>query len=183
MKRLFKFRYPKIAVLVAVIILAYFIFSNQSVQEFVSKLGGWGYLSAFIAGMFFTFGFTSPLSAGLFITLNPDNIWLAGIVGGFGAMLGDILIFQLIRFSFMDEFKRLEHTKTLKILSSQMDRFLGHKIKIYLIYALAGFFIASPLPDEAGVIMLAGLTKIKLCVLAVLGFILNTIGILILLAL
>jgi len=44
-----------------------------------------------------------------------------------------------------------------------------------------GILIASPLPDEAGVIMLAGLTKIKSNVFAILSFSLNTAGILILL--
>jgi uncharacterized membrane protein YdjX (TVP38/TMEM64 family) len=50
-------------------------------------------------------------------------------------------------------------------------------------YAFAGILIASPLPDEAGVIMLAGLTKIKTWALAIISIILNTIGILIMLSL
>ena len=183
MRRLFKFKYPKIFALILVIILSYFVFSNPNVREFVSHLNGWGYLSAFLAGTLFTFGFTSPLSAGLFITLNPENIWLAGILGGLGAMLGDLFIFKIIRFSFMDEFERLEHTPNMKKFSMLMDNFLGHRIKVYLMYALAGFFIASPLPDEAGVIMMAALTRIKPGVLAIFSLTCNTIGILILLVL
>jgi len=182
MKRLFKFKYPKLALLALVIATSYFIFSNPQIQDFVSQLNGWGYFSTFIAGIFFTFGFTSPLSAGLFITLNPSNIWLAGILGGFGAMVGDLLIFQLIRFSFMDEFRRIKHTATMKKFSILMDNVLGHKIKVYVMYALAGFFIASPLPDEAGIIMMAGLTKIKPGILAICSLLLNSLGILILLA-
>ena len=181
MKRLFKFRYPKLLAFVLIIIAAYFIFSNPTVSNFMLMLNGWGYFGAFISGMFFTLGFTSPISAGFFITLNPENIWLAGILGGIGAMLMDLLIFKFIRFSFMDEFKRLKHTKTMKELNYLIENTFGHKIKIYLMYALTGFFIASPLPDEAGVIMLAGLTKIKANVLAVISFILNTLGILFLL--
>ena len=113
MKRLFKFRYPKLLAFVLIIIAAYFIFSNPTVSNFMLMLNGWGYFGAFISGMFFTLGFTSPISAGFFITLNPENIWLAGILGGIGAMLMDLLIFKFIRFSFMDEFKRLKHTKTM----------------------------------------------------------------------
>ena len=50
-------------------------------------------------------------------------------------------------------------------------------------YAFAGILIASPLPDEAGVTMLAGLTKISVKSLALISFILNTLGIIILLIL
>lgn len=177
------FDYPKLTLLVIAIITAYFIFSNPKVDVFVLSLNNLGYLGVFIAGIFFAFGFTAPLSAGFFITLNPENILLAGILGGIGAMISDLLIFKFIRFSFMDEFQRLEHTKTMRKLSNLIEKTLGHKIRIYFMYAFAGILIASPLPDEAGVIMLAGLTKIRAKILALISFILNTLGILILLAL
>lgn len=182
LKPLSGFHYPKITGLILAIIAAYFIFSNPQVASYVSSLNSWGYLGVFIAGIFFTLGFTSPLSAGFFITLNPENIWLAGILGGIGAMLGDLLIFKFIRFSFMDEFHRLKKTTIMKKISSLIDNTLGQKIKVYIMYAFAGFLIASPLPDEMAVIMLAGLTKIKINILAIISFVMNTLGILILLS-
>jgi len=183
LKLLTGFDYPKLTFLILAIIASYIIFSNSSVQNVIEHLDSAGYVGAFLAGIFFTFGFTSPFSAGYFITLNPSNIWLAGILGGVGAMLGDLFIFQIIRVSFMDEFERLKRTKIMKKLSELIEKTLGHKIKIYLMYIFAGILIASPLPDEAGVIMLAGLTKIKSNILAIISFILNTTGILILLCL
>jgi hypothetical protein len=111
---LYNFRYRKIALLVLSIIAAYFIFSNPKVSILMTHIGSWSYLGVFIAGIFFTLGFTSPLSAGFFITLNPENIWLAGILGGLGAMFGDLLIFKFIRFSFMDEFHRLKKTAIMR---------------------------------------------------------------------
>jgi len=176
-----RFKYPKIAVLILAIILAYIIFSNPSVSDFVSHLGNLSYLGVFIAGMLFTFGFTSPFAAGFFIILNPSNIWISGIIGGIGAVVSDLFIFNLIRVSFRDEFKRLGKTKLIKNTEKIIEKSLGHKIKTYLMYAIVGILIASPLPDEAGIIMLAGLTKIKVKTLAIVSFILNTIGILILL--
>ena len=64
MKRLIKFRYPKIAGLVFAIILAYIVFSNPIVEGFVTHLNSLSYLGMFIAGLLFSFGFTSPFSAG-----------------------------------------------------------------------------------------------------------------------
>ena len=180
-KRLFDFKYPKIMLFVLAIILAYTIFNNTIIQGVISHLGSWSYLGIFIAGMLFTFGFTAPFAAGFFITLNPQNIWLAGIIGGIGAMFSDLLIFRFIRISFRKEFNMLKKEKISRKIESMINKTVGNKIKIYLMYIFAGFLIASPLPDEAGVIMLAGLTKIKQNILAIASFILNTIGIIILL--
>jgi len=177
-----KFKYPKIAGFIVVVALAYIIFSSPSVSAFVSSLNSTGYLGAFIAGMFYTFGFTSPISAGFFIDLNPSSILLAGVLGGIGSLIGDMLIFDFIRFSFMDEFKSLGKEKPIKWVGRLLEKLLGKKIVSYVVYLLAVAFIASPLPDEAGITLLAGFTKIKASAIAVIGIISNTIGIIILLS-
>ena len=81
----------------------------------------------------------------------------------------------------MDEFERLGKTKMMKKTSYYIQKFFDHKIKVCLMYAFAAILIASPLPDEAGIILLAGLTKIKAFALGVISIICNTAGILILL--
>ena len=175
--------YPKLTALFICIILAYFLFSNPSTQTYVSHLGSYGYLGVFIAGILFAFGFTAPFSVGFFISLNPANIWIAGIIGGLGALMSDLIIFSTIKVSFEDEFKKLRNSKTFVRITRLIERSIKEKIRIYLMYAFAGILIASPLPDEAGVTMLAGLTKISAKSLALISFILNTLGILILLTL
>jgi len=175
--------YPKLTALVICIILAYFLFSNPSTQTYVSHLGSYGYLGVFIAGILFAFGFTAPFSVGFFISLNPANIWIAGIIGGLGALMSDLIIFSTIKVLFEDEFKKLRNSKTFVRITRLIERGIKEKIRIYLMYAFAGILIASPLPDEAGLTMLAGLTKISAKSLALISFILNTLGILILLTL
>jgi len=176
----FHFHYPKISILALLIMLAYVVFRNPYVQDFVSSLGALEYIGVFIAGIFFTFGFTAPFASGFFIVLNPSNPLFVAILGGIGAMLGDLLIFSLIRFSFIDEFKRLEKATIIKGIRNEMKLHFNHRARLYLLFALAGLIIASPLPDEAGVIMLAGLTNIKPRVMAIISFIFNTLGIFIL---
>ena len=180
--KLFRFKYPKLLVFTLAIILAYWIFNKPVVGEFFSGLSnGLGYIGVVIAGFLFSFGFTVPFSVGMFITLAPKNIFLATILGGFCAMLADLLIFNFVRFSFMDEFRRLEKTSIIKKASKLIDYSLGHKLKVYFMYAFAGLIIASPLPDEAGVSILAGLTKIKQNKLVLISWFLNSLGILIML--
>jgi hypothetical protein len=180
MKRLFKYKYPKLFSLIVIIFASYLIFKNPEVVKIISNLGDLGYLGVFIAGLLFSFGFTSPISAGFFLVLNPKNILLASIIGGLGAMFADLFIFKFIRLSFKDEFNRLKKEKISIKTKRLIKKILDKKIRVYLMYILAGGLIASPLPDEAGVILLAGLTKIKARFLAIIGFILNTFGILVL---
>lgn len=181
MKRWFKFKYPKIMLLVICIILAYLVFRNPDVLRFISNLRTLGYLGTFIAGIFFAFGFSAPFAAGYFITLNPGNVWLAGGIGGLGALTGDLLIFNFIRISFKKEIESIKKTKLISEIDVFLNESIFKKARIYLMYAIVGLIIASPFPDEIGVIMLAGLTRIKVSVLAVVSFILNTLGILLLL--
>ena len=181
MKRLFKFRYPKITILLISIILSYIILRNPDVSSFIQNLGDMSYFGIFISGMIFAFGFTAPFAVGFFLTLNPQSIILAGIIGGAGALVADLIIFKFIRISFTDEFNQLERTKALRKVALLIEKKLKHKLTVYIMYALAGIMIASPLPDEAGIIMLAGLTKIKMHSLAILSFLLNTLGIIIIL--
>ncbi|MBU3912995.1 MAG: hypothetical protein KKB21_00825 [Nanoarchaeota archaeon] len=181
--RLFKFRYPKLLGLIISIVLAYYIFKNPIVAGYISHLNLLGYFGTFFAGMLFAFGFTAPIAAGFFITLNPANIWLAGVIGGCGALIADLIIFRFIRLSFEGEFNLLKKNKTVIKTGNLIERSVGKRIQMYLMYTFAGILIASPLPDEAGIIMLAGLTQIDEKTVAKLGFALNTIGILALLAL
>jgi hypothetical protein len=107
---------------------------------------------------------------------------LSAVIGGLGALIGDLFIFN-VKFSFKDEFLILERTLVLKEVNYLIKTTLGKKIKMYLLYVFAGIIIASPLPDESGILMLAGLSHIKLKVLALISFIFNTLGILIMLLL
>jgi hypothetical protein len=181
MRRLFRFKYPKITLLIVFSILAYWIFSQGSVQGFVEHMGRLSYLGVFIAGILFSFGFTTPFAIGYFLVANPSNIYLAALIGGCGSVVSDLTIFKIIRFSFMDEFKRLEKTKPMKDIHSLLSSKFLARVRVYLLYAFAGIIIASPLPDEIGVTMLAGLSRIKTSVLVVISLVMNTLGIFVML--
>jgi uncharacterized membrane protein YdjX (TVP38/TMEM64 family) len=181
MKRFFRFKYPKLALICISVIASYLLFSNAHIQSIVSGLNSLTYIGIFIAGMLFSFGFSTPFAIGFFLTASPGNIFLAAFIGGIGAMASDILIFHFIKFTVMDEFNRLKKTKPMKIMIDEIKKDFRKKIRNYLTYFFAGIIIASPLPDELGVGMLAGLTAIKPKILALISFIMNSVGILIML--
>lgn len=176
-KKIIGFQYPKLLILIVSIILAYYIFSQSSVMDWVGGLNNLSYLGIFIAGMLLAFGFSAPFSVGFFIAAQPQNILLATLIGGFGAMMGDMIIFKTIKLSFMDEFHKLEKTKTIKFIEEKIKNNKNILIKHYLMYIFAGIMIATPLPDEIGVSMIAGLTTIKPLFLSIVSFILHALAI------
>ncbi|MEX2017125.1 MAG: hypothetical protein WD876_01495 [Candidatus Pacearchaeota archaeon] len=174
-KRLLSFKYPKLMLLVAAIVLAYYVFKLPSVKIFVSGLQV-NYISDFIAGILFSFGFTTPFSIGYFITTTPANILITSLIAGVGSVIGDMIIFRTIKISFMDEFKKLEKKKAIRKIGEIIKNNPHVLIRHYLVYIFAGIILASPLPDELGVSMLAGLTTIKPKIFMALSFILHVIG-------
>ncbi len=180
-KKIFGFKYPKLALFAITLILAYFLFKNAYFLSFVSALGEWSYFGIFIAGLFFSFGFTTPFAVAFFLAASPDNIVLAAIVGGIGAVISDFVIFKTIKISMMDEFEELEKDLNLGKIKQIIEGSSHLKAVHYILYIFAGLVIASPLPDEIGVSMLAGLSTIKEESLLTLSFMFNTLGIIVML--
>ncbi len=181
-RQLFRFKYPKLLLLIFSFLLAYYLFSLPEISGWISNLNDFSHLGILISGILLTFGFSTALSVGFFLAVNPPNILLAVILGGFGAMIGDLIIFKSIKFSFMDEFKQLEKTPAIhkieEIVKGRKHIVIWH----YLLYIFAGLTLATPLPDEIGVAMLAGLTTIKTFKLVVISFLVHTASIFLILS-
>ncbi len=174
-KKIFSFKYPKLFLFLSLIVLAYYIFSFPFVSEWIEIFNRLGNLGVFISGVLTSLGFAAPFGFGLLIKINPQNILLAALIGGLGATIADLLVFKTIKCSFMEEFKRLEKTKVIHEIEEIVKKNKHVLIRHYLLYIFAGLVLATPLPDEFGVSMLAGLTTIKPLKLAVIGFILHSV--------
>ncbi len=182
-KKKFNYKYPKLTLFVLVILLAYLLFKNPLIAQPIQSLGNLSYLGVFIAGLLFSYGFTTPISIGLFITLDPSNIYLAALIGGLGAFIADYSIFKIVKTSFMDEFEKIENTKPMKALEQKIKTNISKKMQLYLMFFCAGFIIASPLPDEVGVALLAGVGHVKPSTFTIVSIIGNTVGIFVMLLL
>lgn len=173
----FEPKYPKILLLIVISIATYYAFSGEFIQNWLYSINNSGYLYSFLFGGLFTFGFSTPMAIAFFVSYSPENIILTSIIGGFGAVIADLTIFKFIRFSLMDEFEAIKKEKVFTKFNSIFKLKLSEKIKLYLTFLFAGIIIASPLPDEVGVSMLAGLSNINTKMLAILSFIFNSFGI------
>ena len=172
--RIYMSRYPKFLLLFITFIIGYILFSGRDYGPFHDFIVGLGYAGTFIAGILFAYGFTAaPATVVFLIMAEHQNIYLASLIGGLGALIGDLLIFSFIRLSFTDEIERLSREKMVHYFSDRMPSI----IKKYLLPVAAGFIIASPLPDEIGVSMLAASSVISTKIFMLASYFLNTAGI------
>lgn len=182
MKRFFIFTYPKLTLYVVAIVLAYFFFQIPAVSEAVSSFDSFIYLPIFFGGLLYSAGFTTPLATGFFLNYSVHNIFISSLIGGLGALVADLGIFSFVRLSFMNEFKKLEKTSFIKHILSY-TKSINSGVRQFFVYIIACLIIASPLPDELAVAMLAGFTKVHPYGFALISYVGNIVGIYILLSL
>lgn len=177
-----KIKYPKLLLLLITIILAIAIFykgrNYAPLHDFLISLG---YVGTFLGGFFYAYGFTAaPAAAVLLVLATEQNLILAVLIGGLGAILSDFIIFSFIRHSFIDEINKLKKETIMKNISKNGKRIFGRYYK-HIFPVFAGFLIASPLPTEIGVTMLASIKNISVKKFMVIAYLLHSLGILIIL--
>lgn len=172
--RVYMSRYPKFLLLFITFIIAYLLFNSRNYGPFQEFMVGLGYAGTFVAGILFAYGFTAAPATAIFLILaQHQNIYFASLIGGVGALVGDLFIFSFIRQSFADEIRRLSSETIVHYFNNK----LPGVIKKYTLPVVAGFIIASPLPDEVGVAMLAASKIISTKIFAIMSYLLNTAGI------
>jgi hypothetical protein len=130
-------------------------------------------IASFVAGIFFTSAFTLAPSSIALVHI-AESAPLPGIAfwGGLGAMCGDLILFLFIRDRFADDLMKAMRPSTIKhIMRSFHFGFLK-----WLSPIIGALIIASPLPDEFGITLL-GMSKVRLAVLLPVAFVMNMLGI------
>lgn len=167
-------KYKKFKSLGVIYILTIFLFgglSNSIPDSFIE----YGYLGIFISGILYVFSFTAPIATAMILIFSLNkNILLLGLIAGIGSLIGDLVIFHFIRISFMDEINELSKHRVALFTSKKIPQ----QYRKYLTYFLGSFFIATPLPDEIGIAILASSKDVHMKHFSVVSYILNTGGIL-----
>lgn len=173
-----EFKYPKLALLVLTFILAYSLFSLGFLDTILSALISLGYLGTFMVGFLYAYSFTAgPATIILIMIAKKENLFFAGLTAGLGALIGDIIIFLFIRHSFSDEVDRLSRERFFQ----SVRKYSSGILRKYVLPVLASLIIASPLPTEIGVTLLASMKSMSTKRFTFIAYLLHTIGILIIL--
>lgn len=155
------------------IIGAYLLVRLGTVDNFLDSVSGLTHVGSFLAGMFFTSLFTTvPAMVVLGELALSTPLWIVALFGGLGAVVGDYILFLIVRqglskdveyliaHSGFKRFKKIFHTKLLH----HMLPFLGALV------------LASPLPDEIGLAML-GFSKVDKDRFLLISLAMNSFGI------
>ncbi len=177
-----KIKYPKLTLFAVTVVAAIFLFYEANTYEaFNNFILSLGYVGTFFAGVFYAYGFTAaPATAVLLLLAKEQHLFVAVLIGGFGALLSDLLIFNFVRHSFIGEIRKLKEERFVKSIVHKFRNLFGRFYK-YVFPAIACFLISSPLPTEVGVTMMAGLRKISAKKFMVLAYFFHSLGMLIIL--
>ena len=175
-----KIKYPKFSLLLITYILTAFIFGGFLNEEMKNSILDLHYFGAFIAGVMFTYSFTAGVATAIFLIIgHGNNLIVSGLIGGLGALLGDLAIFKILRGYFKEEISKLGQEKIIMLFSqnARAEAILKH----YALPILGAIIIASPLPDELGVSLFAMDKIVKTKLFVVMSYVLNTAGIFVIL--
>lgn len=173
-KRWKKWRYKNLTFVFLGIIIAIILSRSELFHSFLLGLGNLGYLGAFIAGILFVSTFTVATGALILLVLAEKfSLLELAVIAGLGAVIGDLTIFKLVKNSL---------TKELVGIYNHIDgnhhfgKTFHSKYFSWALPVIGAIIIASPLPDELGV-SLMGISKMKTYQFLATSFILNFIGI------
>jgi uncharacterized membrane protein YdjX (TVP38/TMEM64 family) len=187
----FQWKHHNLILLLISIVAAYFILTFKPITSLIHGLSYFGYAASFVLGMLFTYALTAiPATAALYNLGENFNPFLIAFIGAFGSVISDYLIFRFVRDRLMTEIKLL--SREINNLTEPLSNLVSTKrIRVViwkkisqsriwktLVPVIAGFIIASPLPDEIGVAIF-GAAKYEPRRFLLISYILNFIGILI----
>ncbi len=167
-----KIKYPKIITLLLVYMVVFYLFSFSQ-ELFEAILTHLSYFGVFLSGALYTYSFTASIGTASFLILNNFyNPLTIALLGGLGAALADVSILRFLeKYNLDSEFKQLSQEKIFKKI-----RFSFLRSRIFL--TICGLLlIASPMPDELGILFISRGKIISIKHLFVVGLIANSIGI------
>lgn len=166
-------RFKYLTVLFLSLIAAGFLAESDSAYKFFLQVGDYGYMGAFITGVLFVSSFTVATSTVLIALLSESVHPLTiGLIGGLGAVIGDLIIFRFIK----DDLAKELSLVFGKYGTSYVKHILKSRYVAWTLPIIGVFILASPLPDELGVGLL-GFSKMKGLHFAIVCYLSNAIGI------
>lgn len=159
-----------ISILIAVLIHQNNFLDNLLVQS----TGFYFFIVTFLSGIVFASTFTVAVAISIVSMLAESHSpFQIALIGGLGALIGDTIIFKYLREDLIADFEFLQDH-----FGNRMFRRIIHsKMIFWFAPIVAAMMIASPLPDEVGLLMLASI-KLKYRHFFIISLFLNTLEIL-----
>lgn len=163
----------KTIIFIISISFAWFLIKSEILNDWIKVVLPYQFLAEFIAGALYTSFLTSPIAVAMFLVIAQEgNPIIIALFGGLGAVCGDLLLIKVF-----NNYKRDVTIVTRQLQLKKLDTFLRKIHLEFLIPILGAIIIASPFPDEIGLLMLGA--SLEYQQIAKISFILNCAGILV----
>lgn len=173
----FEWKHKNLILLGVGIVLSYLAYRAGITTSILGNLGSFGYVGAVISGFFFSHGITTvPAIAAFYVLGKTLNPFLMAFAGAIGALLSDYLIFKFVRDRLLEEIRDLSHGLS-EVIPRMQFRIKRSTYFKWIIPTVAGFIIASPLPDEMAAALFA-VAKYDLKKFVIFSFVSKFIGLL-----
>lgn len=179
----FHLKHQNTVLLLISFVFTYYLVKTGLVESAVEFLGSFGYVSAFVLGFLFSFGFTTtPASAALFFLAKHLNPFGMALVAAAGAAISNLTIYFFVKHQLLEEI-RFILSEELKIEFSKFEINLTQSLMRkrwmrILVPALAGILTAMPVPTELVAAVLWNIVRYKPQMVLIYSFIFSFIGIL-----
>lgn len=166
-------RYKNLTLVFVSILATIILLQFEKFHSILLSLGNLGYIGAFFAGMLFVSTFTVSVGSVLLLILAEKlSTFEIGVLAGLGAVTCDFLIFRFTKNKLLSEFDILYK----EFEGRHLTHLFHSKYFSWLFPVFGAIVVASPLPDELGVTLM-GISKMKTYQFLILSFILNVLGI------
>ena len=165
-----------VGIVVLSILVALVLVRTDALVSILTSTQELEFLGSFIAGMFFTSIFTTaPAIVTLGEIAQANNLYLTAILGGLGAVVGDLIIFRFVKDRLSEHLVELVKEERM---FRRFRKLFRARLFRWSTFLLGGLVLASPLPDELGVSML-GAAHMSVSRFMLISFTFNSLGILV----
>ena len=173
MKWFINYKYKGLTLVFISILLTIILSGNDFLNQTILDVSTIPIIGSFIAGILYVSASTAPF--GVFLLLGLSKTLSAvevAIIAGLGGAVADFVLFRFFKGDLIGEITPIYN----KLGGRHLTRLMYHKYFRWSLPIIGAIIIASPFPDELG-ISLMGLTKIKNYQFIVLSFILDAVGV------
>lgn len=168
----FKHLIIDISIIGIVIFFSVVLVSTDLEKQILNNFKGNEFIAYLIGGIF-SVNFITAVPAYTFFhkIVTPDNFALVLLGLALGSVIGDILIFNFIKFRIVENLVRIFKT------NPQVSRVIKTRkqyLRLILVF-IGGLIIMSPFPDELALLIM-GFSRIKNLYFIPISFILNLLG-------
>jgi hypothetical protein len=161
-----------ISIIGIVVLLSVLLVSTDLEKKILSNLDGNEFV-AYLVGGIFSVNFITAVPSYTFFhkVVTPDNFALVLLGLAVGSVIGDVIIFNFIKFRIVDNLIKIFKTSksVTKIIKTRKQY-----LRVLLVF-IGSLIIMSPFPDEIALLIM-GFSRIKNLYFIPISFILNLFG-------